>query len=376
MSSEYFAPQLRFVEAFLTGRDWRPTAEGDRFRTFVAPPTLGIGDVLLTLPSDSGATDTSLTLTRIRRVLSDIYSVPEERLAPVLALGGSVASIQMEHEDYSSGSVPFDRFKATVERLKKTLLDVATFVVTDEPIVARVVPEAEAYVHSCRFLQTEIGSFVANVHLPTEETLQESTLFRPAPIQTGEVGEKLEEVVGFVVERVFTHGDRLLSPEAVDASVDVTNVSVLRDIGALLAGTGADQVNISLLGATGQSTIRSGKLTDQKFASLDTYIAYAKHYLSTDIPIDITGRIVELRSRNPDRRANWVGIVGVHEGRETLVTFRMSRRDYSYAVTLFQRNRMVRAIGRGRRLRTQVRIDALQSLEELREHTSLPENLP
>lgn len=370
MSTPSLKPRLHFVEAFLLRREWTLAEEGERYRTFAAPAKLGLGDgARLTLPAAADAPDSDLTLQRIRDVLVDVYELASERLTPLLSSGGVVTSLQMESELYNEGTIPFPQFEATIEKLKKTLLDAATFVLTDEPNVSRVLPEAQQYLRACRFLQTEVGSFVANVQLPEGKRLASETLLRKEPVHSDDVNARLPAIVEYVVGPIFDAQQSAFSPAGLEASLDVVNLAVMKDVGDLLQSTGASQVNLSFTDAGGERVIRSGELSTVKFERLKSYLSFARTRLGAEFPIDITGRVTLLRSSGAGKGRNWVGVTGIHDGRQAYATFSMNKKDHVYAINAYKSGRLVRVRGSARRMRTQLRINTLQYFEELGAHT-------
>ncbi|MBK6845492.1 MAG: hypothetical protein IPG88_24890 [Gemmatimonadetes bacterium] len=94
---------------------------------------------------------------------------------------------------------------------------------------------------------------------------------------------------------------------------------------------------------------------------------FAKSRLAADREIDVIGRIVELRSRRPDRRRNHVGVSAILDDREVFIAVKMSKQDHPYAVTAHNRNNRVRLRAAVRRMKTQLRVIRLDSFEELEE---------
>ncbi len=129
----------------------------------------------------------------------------------------------------------------------------------------------------------------------------------------------------------------------------------------------AESVNFSLTSAEGVKTVSTGRLTAQAFQRLDKYMLFAKSRLAADREIDVIGRIVELRSRRPDRRRNHVGVSAILDDREVFIAVKMSKQDYPYAVTAHNRNNRVRLRAAVRRMKTQLRVIRLDSFEELEE---------
>jgi hypothetical protein len=353
------------IRAFLLSRGWIAEGSDSRMEAMAPPIDLGLPkDFKLYLPKSEEHPVSQGNLRRLCAIVADIYDVSEADVPTIVTNRDTVLAIQLRSPDYETGSVPFLYFEGLVEKLKKTLLHTASFVLTDAPTVEAVPDEALSYLTRCRFLQSAIGSYVARVQLPDKYPLVEPTLFNPE-VQSSEVNETLFGAIRFVTGSVFGHEADLFSDASLERHASVMNVDVLRDVGELLQRSGAKEINFTFASGDGVRSVSSGPLTADRFEILNAYVAFARERLAADHEIDVVGRIVELRSRHPDRRRNHVGIAASIDGREVLISLSMGRQDYPYAVMAHNRNRLVRIRGSVRRLRTQWRVERLDSFEEL-----------
>ncbi|MHB1298649.1 MAG: hypothetical protein ACYC0B_09000, partial [Gemmatimonadaceae bacterium] len=179
------------------------------------------------------------------------------------------------------------------------------------------------------------------------------------------VTERLVDSLSFVTARVLEGDQSIYSDDVMEQEAPTINVDVFRDIGELLQRSGAKAVDFTLTSAAGVTTIASGSLSEYRLQRLDSFVTFAKERLSADRHIDVIGRIVELRSRRPDRRRNHVGIAAVLDDHEVLIALTMGKQDYPYAVMAHNRNRMVRLQASVRQMKTQLRVIRLDVFEEL-----------
>jgi hypothetical protein len=335
--------------------------------SFLPPAVLELPqDYRLYLPQSDETEGGREVVSRVVRALADLYDLSDDDVLSVIGALDSILAIQLRSRDYESGSLPFLRFEGVIEKLRKTLLHTAAFVLTDTPTVETVPEEAQTYLARCRFLQTAVGSFVARVQLPEREPLAEATLFDEA-VPSTDVSATLVDAFAFVTGRVLTSDNSVFTDEAFEENAHAINIDVFRDIGELLEKSGADNVNFTLTSSSGEQTISSGRLTPEGFARLDTFVEFARQRLAADQQIDVIGRIVELRSRRPDRRRNHVGVAAILDDHEVFIAMTMGKQDYPYAVMAHNRNRLVRVKAAVRRLKTQLRVIKLEVFEELEE---------
>jgi hypothetical protein len=107
----------------------------DLFIQYHAPESLGIGSFEMTVPRFGQGTGTEALVRNVARNMSEIYDVPFDRVAHILSTGSTIVSIGLEGEEVRYGSVPLTKFEAVIERFKKSLLDTAAFVITDDAVI-------------------------------------------------------------------------------------------------------------------------------------------------------------------------------------------------------------------------------------------------
>lgn len=356
---------LGLLRLFLERKGWSILFREGRGQVWQAPDELALpAGYRLHLPHGDETKGGAVATGRVASILSELYDLPPEELAAQAGGVHAILALQLQSPDYDGGSLPFLSFEAMVERLRKTLLHTAAFVLTEMPTIEDVPEEAHRYLERCRFLQTAKGSYVARVQLPENESLVEATLFDEG-VSSQVVTDTLVDALSFVTTRIFRDDRSIYTDEGMEQEASVINIDVFRDIGELLDKSGAKSVNFTVTSGDGVRTLPSGQISAQNLQRLDTFIDFARLRLAADQEIDVVGRIVELRSRRPDRRRNHVGIAAMLDGREVYIALTMGKQDYPYAVMAHNLNKMVRLRAAVRRMKTQLRVIKLESFEEL-----------
>ena len=198
------AVRLELLESFLVRRGWTRAEEEGRTHAYAPPEELGLPTgYRLFLPKQQTGSGVEATLVRVQAVLQDVYELSEEQLNAVISTTDFILSIQLEGRRFDLGSIPLLQFEGMIDKLKKVLLNTASFVLTEGRRVVAEPVEAKDYLERCRFLQTEVGSFVAKVQLPTEQELAPPGLFGSDPVMSNEVNDRLADVLSFVTQRVL-----------------------------------------------------------------------------------------------------------------------------------------------------------------------------
>jgi len=117
---------------------------------------------------DQGLSDYKRLIEKLIRSLSEYEKKSFDDIYYDLILPKSdVLKFRLVNQDFENGTIPFKDVISFVESTKKALMATASAVVEPKKYFPRIaLKEAESFIKACRFGQTEIGSFVANVICP------------------------------------------------------------------------------------------------------------------------------------------------------------------------------------------------------------------
>jgi len=236
----------------------------------------------------------------------------------------------------------------------------SAFVLDDDPLADTTPDEATHFLQTCRFLQTSQGSFTTSVQLPTQLTIRPQTLLNDAIVSLA-VSERLTNILSFIALDVLARPPVLFTESNLLRHLDVVNLKVFEDVKELFAEAGEASLDFSFVSIDNTRDISPGKMTLAKTELLSDYLAFVRQWISGEIEISVQGKIVELRSRNPQGNRNYVVVQAEYERRSTFVAVVLSNELYSSAVQAHRANKFVRVDGRARRMKTQMKISELKS---------------
>jgi hypothetical protein len=363
-TSERTTANLRL---YLGERSWRTVRNRQRYDDFAPPPELELpADFALTVPKvaeTAAAPDLPSVLQRLIATVAEIDSVEVEQLSAILEHSSRVLSLKIA-DSRSDGSIPFARLESMLDRLQRTFRDTASFALDEDQVVDKVPPEATAYVSECRFLQTSRGSFVANVELPDTRILRPQTSFNPEPQTTAaDVNDRLLNVLSFVSESVLPSGYAAFTDDQVNKHLEFINLTVLADLSDLFETLAGPPLAFSFLGLSAFQRVVTPPLSPTILGVFKDYVRFVGERVLDIMELDVEARIVELRSRNPSGKKNYVGALTSLDGRETFVALHVPTSLYEVALNAHGRRQTVLIRGRARRMKTQVKVMDLHSFE-------------
>jgi hypothetical protein len=323
---------LRIIKNFLDRKGWSVYKDTERFTKYELDNVGYDAPLYLTLPnSDENESDVAV-LSKVVDFISDFYEYAPDDLSFALARNKVVFSAQLIDETTEHGEIPFVKFENHIQELKNLLLSNASFSVHKRHYTADIPEEANAYLNSCSFLQTAIGSFISKVQLPNASTLSTS-LFPEYTVQADAVNSLLGNVLEFAVNDIYNAREEdIFSVEHVTNHADIININVLENVNNLFRKTGVQQINFSLLGPELDLSIQSGPVGANEFKQLDQYIELAQAVFSNQFDIEAYGKITQLRSSDTSGDSNLVVINRFQRGLKPLHAL-LSSSQYDLAIT-------------------------------------------
>lgn len=351
------------IQQFLENRGWKESNRASKFVRFTPPSELGMNESYsLIVPTNEKASDYNDYSGKITKIISEIYSISEVKLSNVFANESTILSFRLEDKKTSGGSINLKVLDQFLERTKQTLLDVASATSLNSPFVEHRTIEASTYYENCKYLQTEHGSFVTNIELPTKIMLKENCLFTGKQLVAENINVRLSEYFSFVVNEVFGENNEIYSEQFFEENQNLLSVQVLEDISELIKKTDCENVHFGFLSKNYQKDISATALTDEKHKLLSNYIKYVKEKIESDVKIDVQGKIVELRSRNPESDKNYVVVSSHLDDQAIMLAMHLNNVDYQKAIQAHKNSREVKVKGLAKRMKTQYKITKLEHI--------------
>ena len=362
MSAQAFADGL---ERLLGRKEWTEIEPRERFRRFAPPPAVGMSEHFeLLLPMDPNAHGGEDFMLRTVFLLAELYHFDREDLALALTDDATVFATRVMDESAKGGDLPLDRFEALVDRLKKVCLSAATSVLTEDPLQEDDPPDATEFVRSCSFLQTRNRSFESRIKLPNTFALGRD-LVNQEGIPGAQATERIRESFGVVVDEVLERRDYIYHEDFIAERERMLHIPLLRNIGLMLKETAFTEFEFRFIGVDAQERLRPPRITASDVRHVNNYVKFLKDKLAAHIPIDVSGKVTELRSQDIKSSNNHVRVRGYNreDGREVELALSLGRASYLDAWSAHGRGETVTVVGNARRLKSYYRVDDLRSFE-------------
>ncbi len=319
------------IQKYLETKGWNKVSENHKFIEMKPPPVMCFReDYTLRIPLDQEAVDFERFLNMILDIIADIYEIKKDDLKIILE-EQSVFSIRVADEDTQTGTISLVKFDDLLIKIKEILLNVASFVIKPELRIEKIADEAQKYLNLCKFVQTEKGSFVAKIQLPSEELIRTKSLFE-TEIKSQEITNKLAEILDFINKDVFLNESNTFDEDFIQKNKGKICLSLFEDIELLYKKTNAKNVDFSFLNMNQSAEINTKEITGDKRHKLTEFIEFAASQTDAEIEINVWGTIIALKSKNPDSTKNHITLTGLWENLPIAAEANLSSEDYKTAI--------------------------------------------
>lgn len=365
-------PTLGSLRAFLLREGWIATKQTGRLNIFRPPQSLGLGNSFhLALPMEEVTADQQALLSQALATVAELYETDPLALLRSLPGDATVMSVRLLDPNIRDGAIALPEIESLLNALRLLLRDTAAFTATDDPILDGTPDIASYYLSQCRFLGTREGSFIADIELPEVGSLtlpEEQPMLHLHPDDfiaptVGMVRARVAGAIQYAVERVLPGGSTPAPQELADLDENLLSVDVFGHVDQMFRRTHVHALEFGFSGTYPSPSLKTGPLDTYRLDRLSEFVEKIREFAGGTLPIDGVGRIVELRSRDPQRRRNHVGIQMTIDNREVLVAIRLGLRDYPTAIEAHRQGKLIHVAGDAIRMKTQLRITNLAIFE-------------
>lgn len=351
------------VRAFLAQAGWRQEKQAKGLVFFSPPESLRFrGKYSVALPDGVPKPNMAGMLYGAVNSLADIYGFGSigalVNRAASLVDSSRPAKIVTRFVDSSTakGGLPLTALAAYAAGLEKGLYNSAKFKLGRETKENKII--AEQFVKECVFLQTEHGSFITKVEIPYG-ILRQGDLFGAEPVVSTEVCSSIFSGLQFLNDRILGGDDDFESPLIVENIIALFDVELLESLTGVVVDPQIDSLEFSLEIGTQIRTSSTGWLSDDRRDRLKKFLKFVRDQMRSEREVEISGSIVELRSRDPNGHNNHILLVSDFQGDRTFASATLNNEQYRRAVDAHKNKREVRLKGSITRLKTQVRFNSL-----------------
>lgn len=348
------------LRAFLDAEGWSEGRHANGLRFYFPPQSLGIqGKYSVALPDDSSRSGMGAFLQSTADALREIYGYQSvgsllERAATLSTDASKVRFISRFVDlTTSAGAIPLFALGEYIAQLEKGLYNSVKFKLGGGGNTEKAI--AQKFAKECQFLQTREGSFVARIDVPNT-VLRQGDLFGHAPIESIQVCSSMFSALDFLNQRVLNESDQLYSDESLAEAISLFNVDLLDSLAKMIIAPSMQKIDFTLEVGSTLRMSSTGAITREKVQRLKEYVAFVKKHLLGEDGVELTGSIVELRSRDPDGNRNYIMVAAEYQGERSFVSATLNNDQYQKAVDAHKKKRSVTLKGNATRLKTQVRM--------------------
>lgn len=348
------------LQDFLIEAGWMQGRQSRGLSFYSPPASLGIqGKYSVALPLDVSKAGMSALLHSAANSLVEIYGYSSlgdllNRAASLSDLSRPARLVSRFVDDATRrGVMPLAALAAYVSSIEAGLYKSAKFKLGVETRETRLI--AQRFARECLFLQTEPGSFIAKVEVP-QSVLKQGDLFGGEALDSTEVCSSFFSAIQFLNEQILGDESSFDAPDTLANAISLFDVELLESLTKVLIGPEMNTIEFSLEVGTQVRTSSTGSLSEDRKARLKDFLDFIRDQLRGENDLDVSGSIVELRSRDPEGNRNYIRVSSVFHGDKTFVSATLTNEQYQRAVDAHRNKRPVRLRGNGTRLRTQIRM--------------------
>jgi hypothetical protein len=348
------------LREFLHESGWREGRQARGVTFFYPPASLGIeGKYSVALPENASRQGAGSLLHGTANALVEIYGYGS--LGDLLNRAASFSDLSQPTRlttrfiDVTTqrGAMPLASLVSFAASIEVGLYRSARFKLGTETKESKLI--AQRFAKDCLFLQTEKGSFVARVEVP-HIVLRQADLFGGEPLVSTEVCSSFFSAIHFLNERIISGDSSFESQETLADAIALFDVELLETLTKVVVGPGMEAIEFSLEVGTQVRRSFTGCLSEEKKGRLKDFLDFIRDQLRGENDLDVSGSIVELRSRDPEGNKNYIRVVSTFHGDRTFVSATLTNDQYQRAVDAHRNKRQVRLKGNGTRLKTQIRL--------------------
>lgn len=355
-------PSLSLLISFLEARGWIHQSTNDRFIRYRAPDVLGFTEpYILSIPANTKFTDFMDVLRRIISNIAALYSISLDDALQAVSSNDTIFSIRLVGEKSEDGTFPLVDFENLINTVLQAIENSGNFIIGNSLINEKQFPAVNAFVRGCRFLQTEKGSFVAKMKLPSEMFLKEPDLFNMDGIRSEEIGNRLHSMLDFITGRVFKNDPEITEQEFIARNFQLLSVDTFKSVGTILSKSQVDKIEFGFLKNNAQNVVVIEDFQREKVNSLLNYVSYLENSIQETVTVNSTGKIIEMKSKNPEGDRNFITVLGEIDDRPQKICLCLSNSDYQSAINAHGNRQDVTIVGTAKKLKTILRITELIS---------------
>jgi hypothetical protein len=352
------------IITYLTSRGWTVIRDTDQFLTLSPPQESDLpAEYSLVVPKTTDHSDFTRYYNTLLQIFSDFYEFTHQGFDALLGKDETILRVRIYDQDTVDGKINFVRFEGFIERLRAIITDTASFVIDKSLLSARTPAEAQRYLNKCNFLQTEKGSYVTNIQLPSNELIKDAELFERGQVFAEEINEKLMSVLDFVSTTIFTNAIGEITDDYIIEREGVLNLKLLKDIETFYEKSDIRNVEFSLHTIQETKKVETVDVTKQQIKYLHDFIEEVGKRGFETKDVTVRGQIERLFSKDPEGNKNTITMPGLLDGMPVVAKASLDSEIYKKALQAHGIKEWVTITGEAKVARTRVSFTRIDNLE-------------
>lgn len=350
---------LDTLKNFLETKGWSLEKETERWLHYLAPDELGFSEpYILNVPNNIKFIDFLDSTKRIIRFLKEVYEIPESDNINETS-DYSIMSIRLIDEITKNGVIPLTRIKEVFAELYNLIEDVGNFILTKELINKIKSSKVSNFMNECQFMQTEKGSFVVKIKMPSNYIINDRDLFDMDIIKSEAISEKLQAIFDFVTQKVFTGSQEIKQEDFVIQNFQLLSINALDSLSSMLAKSRMEEIDFTFSKKGRSKTIKLTGIKTHNLKKLKDYVKFLEGIEPEEtVSVDYSGKIIEMKSKNPQGDNNSVTIQ-TDEEKPKKITACLDNEDYQMAIDAHKDNLSVHITGIAKKLKNSLKMQVL-----------------
>ena len=344
------------IISFLSNRGWAQAGQSAKFVELKPPAEFNIDENFrISVPIDLNKVDIKPYIENLITIIADFYSLSTDDLSLILEKENTILKVRVYDEKTKDGRISFNRFEELINKLKSILTDTASFVIDKSVTSLRTPKEAYKYINLCNVLQTEKGSFVTKIQLPSKELIKDKELFNQQEIYSEDVNQRLSDVLSFVNDSVFNVDAPNVTDEYLIENEQNINIKLLKDIETFYDKAELKNIDFSFHNISESRVIETQDVTKEKLFRLSSFVDQIIDKSFETINMTLRGKITTLKSRDPDGLRNNVTIGGLYNDLPVVGIANLDSDSYKDAIEAHKLKQYINISGLARKTKSRVR---------------------
>ena len=343
------------IITFLVSRGWDVVNQSAKFIELSPPDEFEINeDFRIYVPVNIEKVDADEFIENLLEIISDFYSLTVDDLSVLVKADNSVLKVRLFDKETEEGKISLTRFVELVDRIKQILSDTASFVIDQSVTSTRTPDEVARYLRLCNFMQTEKGSFVAKIQLPSNELIKDKELFDREEVYSKDINNKLIEIMSFVNDSIL-EGEVNVTEDYLIENESKINIKLLKNIYSFYQKVDVEGIDFSIHNKTTSDTVSNNNITKLKLYKLNNFVEQIEAHSFEIDNFTFTGLITSLKSKDPDGLKNHVTYTAFDENMPLVVSANLDSEHYKEAIEAHKLKQNITISGLAKKTKTRAR---------------------